>query len=426
MTTRMPATLARTHEESCELDEQDRGWGHLFCRLPGVAYHAGNSLGLQPVATRAALVQELDDWAALGVEGHHEALHPWYPYHEELRGSASRLVGALPHEVVVMNSLTVNLNLLMLSFYRPTRQRCRILIEDSTFPSDSYAVRSQAALHGLDPDEAILRLTPRTGEDTLRTEDVVDVLSREGESIALVMLGAVNYRTGELLDLPAITAAGHAAGAVVGWDLAHAAGNVPLSLHDWNVDFAVWCSYKYLNGGPGAIAGAFVHERHVGRDDLPRLEGWWTTDPATRFDMAPVARPQRSADAWSMSNPPILATAPVRVSLEIFDSIGMATLRARSVRLTAYLESLLDDVMVDRPLRVLTPRDPAARGAQLSLWTERGDAAELSRRLRAEHSVIVDARGSHILRLAPVPLYATYEDCWRAASALADLVEVTS
>ncbi len=426
MTTRAQATLSRTREESLALDDADRGWGDRFCRLPGIAYHAGNSLGLQPESTRAALMQELDDWAALGVEGHHEALHPWYPYHEELRAPAARLVGALPHEVVVMNSLTVNLNLLMLSFYRPEHARRRILIEDSTFPSDSYAVRSQATLHGLDPDDVIMRLTPRVGEDTLRTEDVVEFLAREGDSIALVMLGAVNYRTGELLDLPAITAAGHAAGAVVGWDLAHAAGNVPLALHDWNVDFAVWCSYKYLNGGPGAIAGAYIHEHHVGRDDLPRLEGWWTTDPATRFDMAPIARPQRSADAWSMSNPPILATAPVRVSLEIFDEIGMATLRSRSLRLTAYLEALLDEVMVERPLRVLTPRAPQSRGAQLSLWTERGDAAELSQRLRAEHGVIVDARGSHILRLAPVPLYSTYEDCWRAASGLASLVEVAS
>lgn len=426
MTTGAVMSLARSRTESVDLDQRDPGWAERFCRLPGVAYHAGNSLGLQPVATRAALLQELDDWAALGVEGHHEAQHPWFPYHEELRAPVARLVGALPREVVVMNSLTVNLNLLMLSFYRPDRQRCRILIEDSTFPSDSYAVRSQAALHGLDPDEVILRLRPRAGEDTLRTEDVLDVLAREGESIALVMLGAVNYRTGELLDLPAITAAGHAAGAVVGWDLAHAAGNVPVSLHDWNADFAVWCSYKYLNGGPGAIAGAFIHERHVGRDDLPRLEGWWTTDPATRFEMDPVARPQRSADAWSMSNPPILATAPVRVSLEIFDEIGMATLRARSERLTAYLADLLDDVMVGRPLRVLTPRDPQRRGAQLSLWTDRGDAALLSQRLRAEHSVIVDARGSHILRLAPVPLYSTYEDCWRAAAALASLVEVSA
>jgi kynureninase len=358
----------------------------------------------------------VDAWAALGVEGHLEAGRPWLPYHELLTGPAARLVGALPTETVVMNSLTVNLHLLMVSFYRPTRARHRIVIEDSAFPSDSYAVRSQARFHGYDADDAIIRLRPRPGEDCLRTADVVEQL---GGDVALVLLGGVNYLTGELMDIPTITEAGHAAGAVVGWDLAHAAGNVPLSLHDWGVDFAAWCSYKYLNAGPGALAGAFVHERHLG-GDLPRFEGWWSTEASTRFDMAPEPRPPASADAWQVSNPPIFSMSPVRTSLEIFDRIGMDVLRERSLRLTAYLEKLLAEVMVGR---IITPTDPDRRGAQLSLriaGTPR--PGELARRLRFEYGVIADAREPDVLRLAPVPLYSTYHDCWRAASALTEVV----
>jgi kynureninase len=311
----------------------------------------------------------------------------------------------------VMNTLTVNLHLLMVSFYRPTRSRHRIVIEDSAFPSDSYAVRSQVRFHGYDPEDAVVRLRPRPGENSLRTADVVEQL---GGDVALVLLGGVNYLTGELMDIPTITKAGHAAGAVVGWDLAHAAGNVPLALHDWNVDFAAWCSYKYLNSGPGAIAGAFVHERHLG-GDLPRFEGWWSTEAKTRFEMTPESRPPASADAWQVSNPPIFSMSPVRTSLEIFDRIGIDVLRERSVRLTAYLAELLAG------FDVITPSDPARRGAQLSLRV-RGGAGELSRRLRFEYGVIADSREPDVLRLAPVPLYSTYHDCWRAASALAGVI----
>ncbi|TDD17280.1 kynureninase [Kribbella turkmenica] len=412
-----------TEHGALELDAADPGHRELFDvppaqggDYPEVAYFAGNSLGLRPKATRTELLEDLDAWAGLGVEGHLDAGRPWLPYHELLTGPAARLVGGLLAETVVMNSLTVNLHLLMVSFYRPTRSRHRIVIEDSAFPSDSYAVRSQARFHGYGAEDAIIRLRPRPGEDNLRTADVVEQLSSD---VALVLLGGVNYLTGELMDIPAITTAGHAAGAIVGWDLAHAAGNVPLALHEWDVDFAAWCSYKYLNAGPGALAGAFVHERHLGAD-LPRFEGWWSTEAATRFEMAPESRPPASADAWQVSNPPIFSMSPVRTALEIFDRIGMETLRARSLRLTAYLERLLAGVTVGR---VITPADPVRRGAQLSLRIGGSlRAGELAKRLRFEYGVIADAREPDVLRLAPVPLYSTYHDCWRAASALTEVV----
>ena len=320
-----------------------------------------------------------------------------------------------------MNTLTVNLHLMLASFYRPRGDRRRIVIEDAAFPSDSYAVWSHVAHRGLDPSEDVVRLRPRAGEDTLRTEDVVAQLEHEGERLALVLLGGVNYLTGELVDIPAVTAAAHRAGAIAGWDLAHAAGNVPLRLHDWDVDFAVWCSYKYLNAGPGAVAAAFVHERH-GRDaNVPRLAGWWGNDPATRFQMQPEFVPTPGADGWQLSNPPILSLAPLRVSLELFDRIGMAALRERSLRLTGYLESLFDPLVAAGAFRQLTPRDPERRGCQLSIAVA-GGATELSRRLRHEHGVIADVREPHVLRFAPVPLYSTYHDCWRAADALATLL----
>ena len=414
-----------------ERDQQDPGHRHLFHVPPAeggdhpeVAYFAGNSLGLQPRATRVELNEDLDDWARLGVEGHLDAARPWLPYHELLTRPAARLVGALPSEVVVMNSLTVDLHLLMVSFYRPAGDRTRIVIEDAAFPSDSYAVRSQARFHGLDPDTAVVRLRPRDGEDTLRTEDVVAFLETEGETVALLMLGGVNYLTGEVMDMPAITAAGKKAGAVVGWDLAHAAGNVPLRLHEWGADFAAWCSYKYLNSGPGALAGVFIHERHHG-SPLPRFEGWWSTEAATRFEMTPESRPPRSADAWQVSNPPIFAMGPVRTSLRIFDEVGMPALRERSLRLTTYLRELLDEVVATRPLSVITPREPERHGCQLSVRLHEGNAGALTKRLRFEYGVIADARQPDVVRFAPVPLYSTYEDCRRAAEALAACVEET-
>ena len=303
------------------------------------------------------------------MDGHFDAATPWYSYHETLREPVARLVGAQPNEVVCMNSLTVNLHLLMATFYRPTKARRKILMEDPAFPSDTYAIKSQIAHHGFDPDESLLLARPRKGEYAIRQEDIESLLEKHGDEIALVLFAGVNFFTGQLFDIARITAAAQKRGCIVGIDLAHAAGNVPLALHDWNVDFAVWCSYKYLNSGPGAVAGAFVHERHATNRDLPRLAGWWGNDPATRFRMQlePEFMPVASADSWQLSNPPILAMAPLRTSFAIFDEAGgMAALRAKSLRLTGYLEFLLDRAP-SQLFTVITPRQPNEHGAQLSI-----------------------------------------------------------
>jgi kynureninase len=382
-----------------------------------IAYLAGNSLGLQPKTTAGELAEELRAWQELAVHGHTEAERQWFPYHELLTESAARLVGARPAEVVMMNSLSVNLHLLLVSFYRPNPQRNLIVIEDSAFSSDSYVARSQAAFHGLDPDSTVLRLKPQPGEDVLQTDDIITALEANADRIATVLLGAVNYRTGELMDIARITEVGRSLGATVGWDLAHAAGNVPLHLHDWDVDFAAWCTYKYLNSGPGAVAAAFIHERHLGEPHIPRFEGWWSSRPETRFEMNPVCDPQSTADAWALSNPPILALGPVRTSLAIFDEVGMPALRERSLKLTGYLLSLLNEVSQSAGLRVITPSEPDRHGAQLSVRVP-GDAKDVVNRMRLEHDVIADERPPDIIRLAPAPLYCTFDDCWRAVDAL--------
>ncbi len=387
-------------------------------------YLCGNSLGLMPRETRGAVMQELDDWARLGVEGHFHAKHPWLPTHEFVRETAARLVGAQAHEVVAMNSLTANLHLMMATFYRPEGTRTKIVIEDSAFPSDSYAVQSQTAFHGLDPREHVVRLKPREGESTLRTEDIEAFLAREGACVALMMIGGVNYLTGQLMEMGRLTEAGHRAGAVVGWDLAHAAGNVPLHLHDWNADFACWCSYKYLNSGPGAVAGCFVHEKHAKNTArfgepaaLKRFAGWWGNDPKTRFVMGPEFMPVASADAWSLSNPPVLALAPVRVSLGIFDEAGMPALRAKSEKMTGYLRGLIHAIPgVEKMVDITTPQDVAQRGCQLSLAV-RTRPKELHKALGAD-GVVCDFREPNVVRIAPVPLYNTFHDCWRFAEIL--------
>lgn len=378
----------------------------------GWTYLAGNSLGLQPRAARAEVEAELAEWARLGVEGWFESRQPWLEYAGALRGSVARLVGAAPEEVAVMNTLTVNLHLLLASFYRPTRERFRILIEDTAFPSDAYAVHSQAAWHGLDPADAVVRAP---------IAELREAIDREGESLALALFPGLGYLRGELLDVRALTAAVHAVGGVAAWDLAHSIGNVPVALHDADVDFAVWCHYKYVNGGPGAPGGAFVHERHGSRLDLPRLAGWWGNDPAERFRMEPDFLPRPGAEGWAVSTPPVLALAPLRASLAQFDRVGLEPLRERSMRLTAYLEELLAEVAQTRPLAVVTPRDRARRGAQLSVSC--GGAGSLARRLRDEHGVVCDFREPDILRFAPAPLYNTYDDCRRAAAALLDVLE---
>ena len=384
------------------------------------AYFAGNSLGLQPRAAGAAIDRELAAWAELAVEGWFEGERPWLTSADDLRPALARLVGAAPEEVVAMNTLTVNLHLLMATFYRPTAERWRIVIEDGAFPSDSHAVASQALLHGLDPADAVVRLRARDGEAALRTEDITAALARLGGTVALVLLGGVNYLTGELVDIPAVTAATHEIGAVSGWDLAHAVGNVPLELAAWGVDWAAWCHYKYVNAGPGGPAGAFVHARHAGDASLPRLAGWWGNDPATRFRMEPGFTPRPGAVGWQVSTPAVLAFAPLRASLELFDAAGIVALRERSLRLTGYLESLLDLVVDERSARLITPREPKRRGCQLSLSVP--DARTLARRLRAEHGVICDVREPDVIRLAPAPLYSSYADCLRAAVALRELL----
>jgi kynureninase len=371
------------------------------------AYLCGHSLGLQPRSAHDFIQAELEDWAKLGVEGHFRARSPWMPYHRLLTDQVARLVGAKPSEVVVMNSLTVNLHLMMVSFYRPTSKRHRIVVERGAFPSDQYAVKSQIKYHGFDPARSLRELAPRDGEDILREEDVCEHIRCHGEEIALVLLGGVNYSTGQAFDMERITRCGHEHGCTVAFDLAHAAGNIELKLHDWGVDWAAWCSYKYLNAGPGAIAGCFVHERHGSNEHLPRFAGWWGHDEATRFRMGPEFHAMSGAEGWQLSNPSIFATAPLRASLELFDAAGMRSLRERSVVLTGYLEEELRKC-ADGRFAIITPSEPSRRGAQLSIRVGAG-RKELVDRLAAS-GVVCDWREPDLIRAAPVPLYNSYED----------------
>lgn len=381
-----------------------------------VAYLCGNSLGLQPRGVEAALAEELEAWRDLAVAGHFRAPHPWYAYHEFLRDAAAGVVGALPGEVAMMNALTVNLHLMLVSFYRPQGRRCKILMEDPSFPSDRYALDSQIRYHGYAPEEALAVVRPRAGEATLRHEDLLAAIDGD---VALVFLSGVNYLTGQLLDMEAIAARAREAGCVVGFDLAHAAGNVPLALHDWGVDFAVWCSYKYLNSGPGAVGGCFVHARHAFAPDLPRFAGWWGNDPATRFRMADRFVPQPGADGWQLSNAPVFNMAACRVSLGIFAEAGMARLRARSIALTGWLQEALDAIE-HPPFEVITPRDAGARGCQLSLRFAEAEVARSTAAALEAAGVVCDFREPDILRAAPVPLYNSYVDAWRFANAVAE------
>ncbi len=370
-------------------------------------YLCGHSLGLQPRSARTFIEQELRDWELLGVEGHFRGRNPWMPYHRLLTNQTAELVGANPSEVVVMNSLTVNLHLMMVSFYRPTPQRHKIVIEDSAFPSDQYAIKSQIRFHGFNSDESLIELKPRDGERTLRDEDIIELVRREGPSIAFILVGGVNYSSGQVFDMRAIAEAGHKAGCMVGFDLAHAAGNIPLALHDWNADFAVWCSYKYLNGGPGCIAGCFVHERHARDFTLPRFAGWWGHDQETRFQMGPDFQPMVGAEGWQLSNPPILSLAALRASMEIFHEAGMENLRRKSLVLTGYLEFLLNELHSEK-FYIITPREPHRRGSQLSIRVAKNGRALCDR--LAEAGVLCDWREPDILRVAPVPLYNSFQD----------------
>jgi kynureninase len=381
-------------------------------------YFAGNSLGLMPKPAREVVDQELEDWAKLGVDAHLGATTPWYTYHEPLREPTARMVGAKPVEVICMNSLTVNLHLMLATFYRPTKSRFKILMEDPAFPSDTYAIKTQIRHHGLDPKDALILASPRKGEFAVRTDDIVDLIEKNRDQLAVVMIAGVNFFTGQLFDIPTITKAAQKHGIIAGFDLAHAAGNVPLAMHDWNVDFAVWCSYKYLNAGPGAAAGAFVNERHATNTKLPRLAGWFGNDPKTRFQMQlePEFIPVASADAWQVSNPPIFSMAPLRASLSIFDEAGgMERLRAKSIKLTGYLEFLLDNAGAKK-FAVITPRETDARGCQLSILAHE-HPKELFQKLQAA-GVKCDFREPNVIRAAPTPLYNTFHEVWRFAQIL--------
>ena len=372
-------------------------------------YLCGHSLGLQPKSAKSYIEEELEDWAKLGVEGHFHGRHPWMPYHRLLTEQTAALVGAQPVEVVVMNSLTVNLHLLMASFYRPTPQRHKILIERGAFPSDQYAVKSQINFHNFEPATSLIELTAREGETCLRDEDIFSLIDREGDSIALILLGGVNYATGQFFDLPEITKAGHRKGCLVAIDLAHAVGNIPLQLHEWGPDFAVWCSYKYLNGGPGCVAGCFVHERHSRAWNLPRFAGWWGHDEKTRFQMGPDFRPMTGAEGWQLSNPPILALAPLRASMDIFTEAGIERLRGKSILLTGYMEYLLNESLPEK-CTIITPRDPERRGAQLSIRLPNGRG--ICEKMAVE-GVIGDWREPDTFRVAAVPLYNSYRDVYQ-------------
>ena len=382
-------------------------------------YFGGHSLGLQPKSAATMIEQELQDWRRLGVLGHTAAARPWIPYHERAAPALADLAGAMEDEVVAMNSLTVNLHLMMVSFFRPDATRNTILIESSAFPSDRYAVVSQLEFHGLESSQNLIEIGPRPGERTLRTEDMIERIEREGGRLSLVLLPGVQYLTGQLLDMPALIAAARRVGAQVGIDLAHAIGNTPLQLHDWNPDFAVWCSYKYLNAGPGAVGGCFVHERHARNFALPRFAGWWGHNKAERFLYDPKFDPIAGAQGWQISNPPILSTAPLLASLEIFRRAGMRALRAKSIALTGYMQKLIEEHLHEQ-VEIITPSAPEQRGCQLSLRLAR-PAAEARRCHEAltAAGVIGDWREPDVLRLAPIPLYNSFADVLAAVDILA-------
>jgi kynureninase len=372
-------------------------------------YLCGNSLGLQPKSVAYLMEKELQDWARYGVEGHLKATLPWLYYHHFFEDRLGKIVGAVKDEVVAMNTLTVNLNLLMLSFYRTSGKRYKILMESDAFPSDQYAVEMQVRMHGYDPADAIIEITPKEGAHLIENMDIVSAIEEAGDSLALVMIGGVNYYTGQFFDLESITKAAHKVGAYVGFDLAHAVGNVPLHLHNWNVDFACWCSYKYLNSGPGGVGGAFVHERHGNNPDILRLAGWWGNEESTRFKMKKGFVPQRGAASWQQSNAPVFNMVAHNASLDIFDKAGMAALREKSLLLTGFMEYLLKQI-THLPFEIITPAEPESRGCQLSLrFYDRG--REIFDIL-TQAGVIADWREPDVIRIAPVPLYNTFEDCF--------------
>jgi kynureninase len=386
-------------------------------------YFTGNSLGLQPKRTTEYLQQELEDWAKMGVEGHFNAKNPWLSYHEIFPKRLSKIVGALPAEVVAMNQLTVNLHLLMVSFYRPTKRKYKIICEERAFPSDQYAFESQVKFHGFDPGKAIIEVAPREGEHVVRTEDILATIKKHAKSTALVLFGGVNYYSGQVFDMKAITEAAHSAGAFCGFDLAHAAGNVELKLHDWNVDFGCWCSYKYLNSGPGGVGGIFIHEKHFTNNELPRFAGWWGYTKETRFKMEKGFQPIPTAEGWQLSNAPVLSMAAHKASLDLFEEAGMDLLHEKRRQLSAFLHFILHDInnnSSEKLIQVITPENEEERGCQVSmLMLKKGK--EIFRELTS-HGVIADWREPNVIRVAPVPLYNTFEDVWKFGNSISSIL----
>lgn len=381
-------------------------------------YLNGNSLGLQPKTTQDYVLRELEDWATFGVEGHFHARMPWFSYQDFLTEQIALLLGAKPVEVVAMNSLTTNLHLLLVSFYRPTKKRFKIICEYDAFPSDLYALQSQVAYHGFDPEEAIVTLNPREGEYLLRDEDILSIIDLHKDTLATVMLGAVNYYTGQYFDLEKISNAAHDAGATVGFNLAHAAGNVLMKLHEWNVDYACFCSYKYLNAGPGGVSGIFVHEKHANDKSIPRFAGWWGNDPDTRFKMSRTFIPSSGARSWQLSNAPVLSMAALKASLDIFSEAGLEKLRDKSEMLTGFLEYIVNDMNARfikngkaAPVKIISPKTSSQRGCQLSFIINK-DGKNLFNKLTSQ-GVVSDWREPDVLRAAPVPLYNSFEDVFK-------------
>lgn len=382
-------------------------------------YFTGNSLGLQPKSTKEYINQELEDWANLGVEGHFDAKNPWMPYHEFLTNSMAKIVGAKPIEVVIMNTLTTNLHLLMVSFYQPTKTKYKIVIESDAFPSDRYAVQTQLDFHGFDANEGLIEWEPRQGEELLHIEDLENILDEQGNEIALLLIGGVNYYTGQYLNLKRIAELGHSKNCMVGIDLAHGAGNIIPKLHDSGVDFAAWCTYKYLNSGPGSLGGLFVHEKHAHNTDLKRFAGWWSHNKSTRFNMRQPLDVIPGAEGWQLSNPPILSMAAIKASLDMFNNVGMDALRKKSIKLTGYFEFLINEIKNDK-IKIITPSNPDERGCQLSIQVKDADKS-LHQKLTDAH-IITDWREPDVIRCAPVPLYNSFEDVYRMVEKLKEIL----
>lgn len=422
-------TFQNTREFAQSLDAQDELAKYQsefeFPQLNGkkVIYFTGNSLGLLPKRARTYINEVMDDWSNMGVEGHFYADKPWWDYHERFANPLAKIVGALPSEVSVMNTLTVNLHMMMVSFYRPTAKRFKIICEEKAFPSDQYMLQTQVAFHGFDPKETIVEVKRREGEHNLRNEDIIAKINEVGDELALVLIGGINYYTGQVLDMGAITKAGHDVGAKVGWDLAHAVGNIELSLHDWNADFACWCSYKYMNAGPGSVSGYFVHEKHHNDKTLPRFGGWYGHNKERRFLMEPSFDPNPGALGWQSSCTGVLAMAPYLASVEMFDEIGMDLIAKKRNQLTAYLEYIIQQVAdaTQSNLEIITPKNIAERGSQLSVVLH-GQGKELFNYLMT-NGIVVDWREPAVIRLAPVPLYTTYEEMYHFGKILTEGIQ---